>query len=286
MSCTCTCTFSLQGSGKTLAFGIPILKYILNSCSTEHDTTEHAQKHSTAKPKKGTASKKSGDDKPSKGRHRKKDSEREDNVIDLNEVLHQIEAGETADTIETAETSDIESEGSEHETEDTVDQPFLYRDEMETEDQSLSLSSNSELEEISGELGMPQELHVTAAEDGSKRSKGEAKMNTGLVGFKDDIPEEEFQRMIAGELDPWDSDSEKAESRGDDDTKKHSSKADKVMCSRESHNFEAESHDGGCGDGMIALILAPTRELAIQVHDHITAVAKYTDIKVPVHVAG
>ena len=218
-----------------------------------------------------------------KGRRHKKDSKREDtcNVIDLNEVLHQIEAGETADTIETAETSDIEYEGSEHETEDTVDQPFLDHDEMETEDQSLSLSSNSELEEISGELDIPQEL--TSAEGRSKRSEGKAKMNTGLVGFKDDIPEEEFQRMIAGELDPWESNDKKAESHGDDDTKKHSSKINEGVC-RESPDIKAESHDDRCGDGMIALILAPTRELAIQVHDHITAVAKYTDIKVQVHV--
>ena len=260
--------FSLQGSGKTLAFGIPILQYILNSYSAKHNTTEHAQKHSTAKPKKGTASKKSEGDNPLKSR-RKKESEREENVIDLNEVLHQIEIGETA------ETSDIESEDSEHETdtskEDRAGQPFL--DEMEIEDQS-SLSSSNELEGNSGEPDMP--LDLPAAGGSSQRSKGKAKMDTGLVGFKDDIPDEEFQKMIAGELDPWESNDEKANSFGSKE--KHSSEASKSKC--QSHDIKAESHDSGRGDGLIALILAPTRELAIQVHDHLTAVAKYTDIKV------
>ena len=263
--------FSLQGSGKTLAFGIPILQYILNNCSAKHDTTEHAQKHSPAKPKRGAASKKSEGDNPLTGRHKKK-SERGENVIDLNEVLHQIETGETA------ETSDIESEDSEHETntskEDRADQPFL--DEMEIEDQSL-LSSDSELEDDSGELDTPQDL--PAAEGSYKRLKRKARMDTGLVGFKDDIPDEEFQKMIAGELDPWESNDEKAKSFGN--TKKHSSEASKSEC--QSHDIKAESHDNGCGDGLIALILAPTRELAIQVHDHLTAVAKYTDIKVHTH---
>lgn len=34
------------------------------------------------------------------------------------------------------------------------------------------------------------------------------------------------------------------------------------------------------GEGLAALIVTPTRELALQVKDHITAVSKYTDIKV------
>lgn len=278
--------FSLQGSGKTLAFGIPILQYILNNSSVVHDTTEHARKLSTAKAKKGKQSK---GDKPLKGRRHKKESEREENVIDLNEVLHHVETSKTAGTSETDETSDTESEDIEHEVdtskEERFNQPFL--DKMEMEDQSSSLSSDSELEEYSGEPGLPQELTATAAsaaEGSSRGSKGKAKMNTGLVGFKDNIPDEEFQRMIAGELDPWETDGEKAKSR--DDKKKHSSETNKSgqrVC-LESHDIKDGSHDSGRGGGLVALILAPTRELAIQVHDHLTAVAKHTDIKVHVHV--
>jgi hypothetical protein len=223
-------------------------------------------------------------------------------VIDLNEVLHQIETsettetneatetnetaetGETAETNETTEISTIESEDSEREMdaskEGRVDQPLL--DEMETEDQSSSsLSSNDELEEeCSDELDMPQDLAAAVAglKGSSKRSKGKAKMDTGLVGFKDDIPDEEFQKMIAGELDPWESDGERVKSHDDDDDiKKHGSEENSL----ESHDIKAESHDRGySGSGLIALILAPTRELAIQVHDHLTAVARRTDIKV------
>ena len=274
--------FSLQGSGKTLAFGIPILQYILNNYSTNHRTTEHAQKYSgivKLEESIATCSKKSEGDKPLKGRRRhKNESKREENVIDLNEVLHQM-----AETDEIAETSDIiEPEDGERETdaskEERVDQPFL--DEIETPDQSLSLSSDSELE---GELhvDMPQDLTAANLEGSSKRSKGKAKVDTGLVGFKDDIPEEEFQKMIAGELDPWESGDEGVKSRDDGGTKRHGSEVNKsASVCLESHDIKAESHDGGCDNGLIALILAPTRELAIQVHDHLTAVARKTDIKV------
>ena len=282
--------FSLQGSGKTLAFGIPILQYILNNCSTKHNTTEHAQKHSGAvKSKKGAASKtKSEGDKPLKGRqHHKNESEREENVIDLNEVLHQMEMSKTADTSETAETSAIiESEDSEHETdaskEERADQPLL--DEMEMADQSSSsLSTDGELEEYSGELDVPQDSAAAGLEGSSKKPKGKAKMDIGLVGFKDDIPEEEFQKMIAGELDPWESGSERVKSHDGGDAKKRGSEEVNKRECLESHDIKTESHDSGYGDGLIALILAPTRELAIQVRDHLTAVARKTDIKV--HVA-
>ncbi len=37
------------------------------------------------------------------------------------------------------------------------------------------------------------------------------------------------------------------------------------------------------GCGMVALILTPTRELALQVHAHIKSVARYTKIKVSLH---
>ena len=267
--------FSLQGSGKTLAFGIPILQYILNNnCSMNYDTTGRAQKHDyPAKPKKHTANRKSDGDtyKSLKGK-RKKESKREENVIDLNEVLHEIEMGETA------EISDAESEDSEVETESLdqggAGQPFL--DEMETDEQTSS--SGSELGDNSGEHDVVRDL--PAAEGSFKGSKGKAKMDAGLVGFKDDIPDEEFQKMIAGDLDPWESDVEKTKSHNS--TKKHCSKASKSEC--QSPDIKAESHDSGHGGGLIALILAPTRELAIQVHDHLTAVAKFTDIKVHMHV--
>ena len=36
----------------------------------------------------------------------------------------------------------------------------------------------------------------------------------------------------------------------------------------------------GKGEGLVALIITPTRELALQVKDHITAISKHTDIKV------
>ena len=271
--------FSLQGSGKTLAFGIPILQYILNNFS---NASEHAQNHTAAKPKKTTNSKKSNDGKPLKGRH-KKESEREENVIDLNEVLHRIEWSqlETADS----ESKDSEVRGTSKEDaldKDGADQPPF--DEMEINEQE-SLASDSELEDDSSEPDVSQDLPAEGSYVRSKRRV--AKVDTGLIGFKDDIPDEEFQKMMAGELDPWESDDDTTAN----DMEGQSSEASKSEC--QSHDIKTKSHDsaqdqegkrscgGGSGDdGLIALILAPTRELAIQVHDHLTAVAKYTDIKV------
>lgn len=253
-------SFPLQGSGKTLAFGIPILQYILNNCGTKRDTTGHAQKLNPAKVKKN---KKSDNDGPLKSRREKK-HEREENIIDLNEVLHHVE------TSESVETSDEEFEDSEFEM-DALEKDCTiesFADETEV-NKEVSIASGSELEDDDRET-----------EGGSVSSIRKANVDTGLVECKDDIPDEEFQKMIAGESNAWES--------GDEEmTKLHKSKK-QLNIEKESRSRDTKdgSHDltQDQGErfhcGLIALILAPTRELAIQVHDHITAVAKYTDIKV------
>ena len=97
--------------------------------------------------------------------------------------------------------------------------------------------------------------------------------------------------MIAGELDPWETHDVTAMSHDTAD-KSHISdnnKQDYEIGDDEiqSHDIKIQSHDvkylrQASGSKLIALILAPTRELAIQVHDHLTAAAKYTKVKVHV----
>ena len=110
-------------------------------------------------------------------------------------------------------------------------------------------------------------------------------VGVGFVGFKNNIPDEEFEKMISGDLDPWESHDQSHDQSHDNDNV-HTADDDNGL---ESHDIKDQSHDIAqdqrqiSHDGsnkLIALILAPTRELAIQVHDHLRAVTKYTNIKV------
>lgn len=48
----------------------------------------------------------------------------------------------------------------------------------------------------------------------------------------------------------------------------------------ESENIKIDDYQSAITKPLYALILAPTRELAVQIKHHLTAAAKYTDIKV------
>ena len=108
-------------------------------------------------------------------------------------------------------------------------------------------SSNSE-------ASSPSDLD--GSREGPNRRRG-----LGLVTYRDNIPDEEFERMLR--------------SGGSHD---HT-----IGPNTESHDapdtVNAKSLGGYCGT-LVALILTPTRELALQVHSHIKAAAKYTGIKV------
>ena len=114
----------------------------------------------------------------------------------------------------------------------------------------------------------------------ASRRPGEKRRDTGLVGVRDEIPDEDFERMIAGELDPWGSHDQAAMSHDDhsDANNTEDQSCDIKDVSRDSAARKEQGSERV--NELVALILAPTRELAIQVHDHLVAVAKYTQIKV------
>lgn len=288
--------FFPQGSGKTLAFGIPILQHILSdnrSHGTNSDTTEHAQKLTStghvqkltaAREKKSMDTCKSNEDKPLRGKHVKDDG-KEENIIDMNEVLHRVERNRTTEASE-SEVEEEENEGSSNTTPEEEE-----KGDISEQRESDDLVENDELERDDESLASSNELDNDSVEGGGLledvSSVGLREKGIGLVGFKDDIPDEEFERMIAGELDPWESHDETAVVSHDDN---------KVQCNddnKRSHDIKRKSRDSlqdqreishDSVRKLIALILAPTRELAIQVHDHLTAVAKHTNIKVHIHV--
>ena len=101
----------------------------------------------------------------------------------------------------------------------------------------------SETEEISYQDDFDDEEFL------AKRKKvfDEAGDNTeqrGLVSYQDDIPDDIFQKMIGRE------------------------------------QPQIDYHIADTVPGLIALVLTPTRELALQVKSHIEAAAKFTNIKV------
>ena len=164
-------------------------------------------------------------------------------IVDLNLVIHggkkEVEEEEEEDDVEKGEEDD-EEEGEEEEEEE-----FDSEDHSELEESGFEL-----MEEQSGE--------------------GEDNVGVGLVDYRDNISDEDFEKMLAGTLSPW----------GEVDQS-----PDHVGGSHDHDDITPRSHDHdhkhiGYNGKLIALILTPTRELALQVHLHITAAVKYTSVKV------
>ena len=91
----------------------------------------------------------------------------------------------------------------------------------------------------------------------------------GLVLSLDNIPEDEFLKMIAGN--DVTTGSPDPDSRSRDIIRGSRDNCDDVI---------GGSHDVSRDQGLVALILTPTRELSLQIRCHIMDAAKYTGIKV------
>lgn len=243
------------------------------------ESTEHAQKHTAAKDKKRMES--------NRGKSANT-CDRKEEIIDLNEVLHKLKGGLTQanDEESSGETSsrpggDTSPIGTDASGESEGDQPLPSDGDMET-NENLSLTS-TENEIDSGSVNLS---NISESKSVWLREKEDG---LGLIGFQDNIPDEVFEKMIAGELDPWETHEVSAMSHDTTD-KSHVNDNDKQddeisNGGIQSHDIKTQSHDikdqrQVSGGKLVALILAPTRELAIQVHDHLTAAAKYTKIKV------
>lgn len=219
--------------------------------------TERAQKQTSTKERKRQKTKTTN---PVKAKH-SKESYGENNVVDLNEVLHHAKKGELVD--------------------DSSDEKDSLQVVLRDEDAMMeeSTSDDREIKESSvlSDAGFDSNNSDGSLEGGSEGSTDA--MDVGLVGVKDEIPDEEFEKMISGELDPWGSHDQASMSHDKDD---------RNGTEDQSHDIKDKSHarsDHERREGinnLIALILAPTRELAIQVHDHLVAVAKHTRVKVRV----
>ena len=139
----------------------------------------------------------------------------------------------------------IEKEGGEEEKGEVMGEEELEKVEMDHE--------ASEVDEGIEEL---------VVKDGSPVDQEKKQKNTGLVAVRDNIPDDEFERMFQRK--PV--------------LKKSLSQANISV------SVGHQGLDGPGGGGPVALILVPTRELAMQIHSHVTSVAKYTNFKVRIMV--
>ena len=143
-------------------------------------------------------------------------------------------------------------------------------DEEEGEEEGEEDGEEEEGEEDGEEEEGEEESKDVHFETESGRSleaddEGASTKKRGLVSCLDDIPEEKFMKMISGSGSP-----EPTHFRSHDGS--HDLGGD----------VTAESHDGSRDLGMLALILTPTRELALQIRRHIRDAAEYTGIEVSV----
>ncbi len=128
-----------------------------------------------------------------------------------------------------------------------------------------------------------------------------AKKERGFVGVRNRIPEEEFQLMLKGtdmchqfsfpKLWPFSKNLSFLlvictffiSSTGKADVWRSQSPPPMDQSASSIADLPTETgidHVTGSGCGLVALILTPTRELAMQVHAHISSVSRFTGIKV------
>ena len=211
----------------------------------------------------------------------------------------------------------------------TQEEKLTQQDQVSSSEEDNSEEENSG----EGESLLRQDRNKMSSFRLRMRQRIRAKKKTGFVGFRNHIPEEEFQLMLQGKLDVWDipsgessqlvrtkdtkelrvekSQTSISEQRSEDtpvdeaasplersedqrtptgvqvpgeskdlssaEEQRHLPSGDMQVTGIASSTIASQG-----ADRLLALILTPTRELAMQVHSHITAVAKYTGIKVSI----
>ncbi|XP_064388325.1 ATP-dependent RNA helicase DDX24-like [Halichondria panicea] len=302
------------GSGKTLAFSIPILHHILKvrppltSASEPHPPLTSASKTHlplTSVDEPHPALTTAGDS----AKLEKKLKKPKLNVIDLNEVVHTYSSeyifetedkesgnqdgrvtkdGRVAGGSEVAEESEDEgdgqAEGSGSDVGDSVSSEnngdkLVFEVDSESANESLSDDDEDDSEDESDssplvvEPVLPRQRKRKMSAYRQMKEAARAKKERGFVGVRNRIPEEEFQLMLKGKADVWRSQSPPPMDQST------SSIADLPT-------ETGIDHVTGSGCGLVALILTPTRELAMQVHAHISSVSRFTGIKVCTVVGG
>ncbi len=228
---------TFQGSGKTLAFGIPILEFVMKSRGTDKkDFTKGA----------------------SKKKKRLEDKGEVGGVVDLNMVYHYEVETDGSDvrmdnvSTEPQEMTEVEEEISKEDADKNSDEIMADEDCKERSEGEDEILEEDNLEEDANEEDDSISISDSQEEE-------EPQEDTGLVEVRDNIPDQEFLAAMKTGV-----------HKGLGKTHIPMSKT-------------ALPEDPGISvqpEGPVAIILVPTRELAMQIHSHITAVSKYTKVQV------
>lgn len=198
----------MQGSGKTLAFGIPIIDYILQS-------KKHTKPH----------------DREQKNMYKTSLSSR----------------------CKPANASDPDS--------DQYGMPIVDLNDILVKGMQVELAGGGAKRDVN------EEEHISQPRK-KQRLESVTAEGMGLVMAVDDIPDAEFWKMVKPSASP-------------------TSEPKTFSCLSLKEVIDVTSEKKADGEGkLVALILAPTRELALQVQAHLTAVTRYTGIGVCAVVGG
>ena len=206
-----------------------------------------------------------------KRRKHEKSSLLETKIIDLNVVLHSEDGEEDEKELEKIDTEDDLKVEFDAEKEEKIEVDAEEDDEKGEDDEQREC----------GVLEAEIESESSSDDDGNE---GVHVGEKGLVFSLDNIPEDEFMKMISdsgstSDFRSHDPHSESHDFQPDDVTIKNDKSHD--LCDVMGRSCDL-SHDRG----LLALILTPTRELALQIKHHITAAAKYTSIEVCMYTTG
>ncbi|CAB3254572.1 unnamed protein product [Arctia plantaginis] len=262
------------GSGKTLAFGLPILSGILKL--KEKAELKGLDVYDIPY-KKGSAKKKEIEIKNDDKRNKK---EQKHKNINKNKIVEKPKES-SEDGYSSGEESHKENEN-------------------EPQSQEKEYSDDDYLEEIE----VPVKKKDTSADEGND-SDDENYIHLSDMLDSDDLVEtgdddndgeskvegSDEESVIDEELDEGESDDEEASENEEGDLENGEDEGDEneqgIGCVKVMDNIEIPGHVSvKTGKPLYALIMTPTRELAIQISRHLIAVAKYTGIRIATIVGG
>ncbi|XP_026728511.1 DEAD-box ATP-dependent RNA helicase 13 [Trichoplusia ni] len=281
------------GSGKTLAFGLPILSGILKlkekALQKGLDVYDIPYKKPSNKKKDEPAPK------GKKDKFKKKDKKKPEKKEKVEEVKVK-ESSEDGYSSGEESNNDGDEPKKEYNDDDYLEEivvPYKKKENSADEGNDSDDSDNyihlsdmldsDDLAETSDENDEGDEESGAEAGSGDEGSDAEAGSGEDDID-EDDLGLEEIDGDAGSDV-SGEADDEELDDQGDEDEVDENEQG--IGCVKVLDNIEIPGHVSmKTGKPLYALIITPTRELAIQISRHLVAVAKYTGIKVATIVGG
>ncbi|XP_063897514.1 ATP-dependent RNA helicase DDX24 [Helicoverpa armigera] len=287
------------GSGKTLAFGLPILSGILKLKEKAElknlDIYDIPFKKSSAKK---TNTEDTKDDK--KQRFKRKDRKRfNDKKKEVKEVVPP--KGKDKESSEDGYSSGVESndesEGPKPKQDNYTDDDYLEEIEVPVRKRENSADEGNDSDDDENYIHLSDmldsdDLAETSDDDDDENASGDDEIEGEVESDENDDQdsdvddEEDEDDLEADDNDEAEVEDEEGEENSDVPDEGNENEQG-IGCVKVVDNIEIPGHVSvKTGKPLFALILTPTRELAIQISRHLIAAAKYTGIRVATIVGG